>query len=73
VFHAFDHARRVVGPACRRQRHQIMHVTEDQQMIVDMSLCAVPQLLPAFSDIDTRLLQPPEQRYCVRDVEQVVG
>jgi len=63
--HALDHARLVIGPACRRQRHQIMHVAKDQQMIVDMSLREVCQLSPAISDIDTCLLQSPEQRYRV--------
>jgi hypothetical protein len=36
-------------------------------------LRAVGELLPAISDIDTRLFEPPEQRHRVRDVEQVVG
>jgi len=34
-------------------------------MIVDMSLREVCQLSPAISDIDTCLLQSPEQRYRV--------
>jgi hypothetical protein len=69
--HAIDHARRAVCPLPPVSSGSA--ITKDQQMIVEMPLRLVRQLLPAMTDVYTRLLEPPEQCHCSRDIEQVVG
>src|SRR2546423_1474758 len=55
------------------QRHEIMQVDEDERVIVNVQSRALGKLAPPGTDIDLRLLEAPEQRHGIRDIQILIG
>ena len=71
--HGFDHRLGRVHPPVGGQRHHVMGIGEGQLVVARVGLGLVGQLDPATADIDAGLLQPPQQRGGIGDVQVVVG
>src|SRR2546423_15396838 len=55
------------------ERHEIMQVDEHERVIVNVQSCALGKLAPSGTNVDLRLLEAPEQRHGIRDVQILIG
>src|SRR6266513_2395126 len=55
------------------ERHEIMQVDEHERVIVDVRSGPLGELAPPGTDVDLRLLEAPEQRHGIRDVQILIG
>ena len=72
LLHRCQHLGNIAIPPGASQRHDVVRVVEDEEMVVDMLRANLAEFFPTPADIKAAHLETREHRDCVSDINMIV-